>query len=61
MKADQAARDRARAGRRPTAEELEGVITLGVKGNGDPDLGRDSQPPTPEQIARGDDAPSGAA
>lgn len=53
MKADKAARDRARAGLRPTAEEPENTITLSVAANGDQKVGTDRRGPIPEQIAAG--------
>jgi len=56
MEAQQAARERSRAGLPPTAEEPEAVITLGTRPNGDSDVGRDRRAATPEQIARGEDS-----
>jgi hypothetical protein len=53
MKADKAARDRARAGLRPTAAEPEHTIMLNVAVNGDHKVGTDRRGPTPEQIAAG--------
>ncbi len=52
-KADQAARDRARAGRKPTQREPEPVIGLSMSPNGRRQLGRGRGAPTPEQIAAG--------
>jgi hypothetical protein len=54
MKADQVARDRARRGLSPTAEEPEHTIRLGMKVNGDADVRQGRGEPTPEQVARGD-------
>jgi hypothetical protein len=53
MKADKAARDRARAGLRPTAAASEHTITLGMAANGDNKVGTGRGGPTPEQIAAG--------
>jgi hypothetical protein len=53
-KADQAVRDRVRAGRRPTVEAPEHLIAVGIKPNGDQDMGSARGAPTPEQIARGE-------
>lgn len=54
VKADKAARDRIRRGKRPTTEEPEHVIDLRTQPNGDRDVSRGSRELTPEQIARGD-------
>jgi hypothetical protein len=59
-KADQAARERARAGRQPTQPEPEHTITLGITPNGERDVSTGRGKPTPEQIAKGQDA-EGAA
>ncbi len=53
VKADKAARDRARAGLRPTAEEPENTITLSMAANGNQKVGTNRRGPTPEQIAAG--------
>jgi hypothetical protein len=53
VQADKAARDRVRAGLRPTAEEPENTITLSLAANGDQTVGTDRRGPTPEQIAAG--------
>ncbi len=53
VKADKAARDRVRAGLRPTVAEPEHAITLSVAANGDQKVGTDRRGPTPEQIAAG--------
>jgi hypothetical protein len=52
--ADQAARDRVRAGKPPTAPSGGSVINLSMKPNGDRDVSQSAAPPTPEEIARGD-------
>lgn len=53
VKADKAARERTRAGLRPTAEEPEHTIALSVAANGNHKVGTDRRGPTPEQIAAG--------
>jgi len=53
-KATQAARDRVRAGKPPTAESRGSVINLSMKPNGDRDVSQSSAPQTPAEIARGD-------
>lgn len=53
MKADKAARERVRAGLRPTAVESEPIITVGVTPNGDQKVATGRRHPTPEQIAAG--------
>jgi hypothetical protein len=53
VQADKAARERVRAGLRPTAAEPEHTITLGLAANGDQKVGTGSRGPTPEQIATG--------
>jgi len=53
MKADKAARERARAGLRPTSEKPEHTITLSVAANGNHTVGTDRRDPTPEQMAAG--------
>ncbi|HET9153149.1 MAG TPA: hypothetical protein VFN85_03430 [Solirubrobacterales bacterium] len=52
--ADQAARDRVRAGRSPTAPEAEHVLSVQVSANGERSVGRGQPQPTPEQIAKGE-------
>lgn len=53
-KADQAARDRVRAGKEPTRREPEHVITMQVAANGEREVGQGRGPATPEQIAKGE-------
>ena len=53
-KADQAARDRVRAGNEPTAESGGSIIKLTKKPNGNRDASPRSAPLTPEEIARGE-------
>jgi hypothetical protein len=55
-KADQAARDRVRAGKTPTRREPERVITLRESINGEHQVGTGRGQVTPEQIAQGEDA-----
>jgi hypothetical protein len=52
--ADQAARERRRAGRSPTAEEAGRTLGVTFHPNGARDVVRGRGAPTPEQIARGD-------
>ena len=54
-KADQAARDRVRAGKPPTAETRGTVINLSMKPNGDRDVSRSAAPATPDETAKGED------
>ena len=54
VKADQAARERARRGLRPTAEEGEQTLVVGVTPNGANDVRTGRRRLTPEQIARGE-------
>lgn len=55
-KADQAARDRVRAGKAPTQERgsSEAHLAVAVKPNGERDVSTRRPPRTPEEIARGD-------
>jgi hypothetical protein len=55
-KADQAARDRARAGKEPTRREPEHVIRVQMSVNGERNAGTGRGQRTPEQIAKGEDA-----
>jgi hypothetical protein len=55
-KADQAARDRVRVGRRATQREPEHVIGLQISMNGTRDVSSGRGPATPEQIAKGENA-----
>jgi hypothetical protein len=55
-KADQAARERVRSGRAPTAAEPGLELTLKIGPNGDRDVSSGNARPTPEQIAKGEDA-----
>jgi hypothetical protein len=54
--ADQAARDRVRAGNSPTAPEPDHVLNVEVSANGERSVGRKQPQPTPEQIAKGETA-----
>jgi hypothetical protein len=55
-KADQAARDRVRAGNSPTEPEPDHVLSVEVSANGERSVGRGQPKPTPEQIAKGETA-----
>ena len=55
-KADQAARERVRAGRKPTQREPEHVLMLQMAPNGARDVSSARGVRTPEQIAKGEDA-----
>ncbi len=56
QRADQAARDRVRAGKSPTAPESDQVINVELAPNGERSVGRGQGQPTPEQIAEGEAA-----
>jgi hypothetical protein len=55
-KADQAARDRVRAGKPPTAPQPEHVLNVQFSANGERKVGVGQTEPTPEQIASAGDA-----
>jgi hypothetical protein len=55
-RADQAAQERVRAGRSPTAPKPERVINLELAANGERNLRTGQGQPTPEQIADGEEA-----
>lgn len=55
-RADQAARDRVRAGQSPTAPESDHVISVELAPNGERSVGMGQGQPTPEQIAEGEAA-----
>jgi hypothetical protein len=55
-RADQAARDRVRAGKSPTAPESDHVISVELGPNGERSVSRGQGQPTPEQIAEGEAA-----
>lgn len=54
-KADQAARERVRAGREPTRREPEHVINMQISANGSREVGSGRGAATPEQVAMGED------
>jgi hypothetical protein len=56
QEADQAARERVRAGKAPTRAEPEHLINLAFRPNGERDVTSGRGKPTPEQIARGEGA-----
>jgi hypothetical protein len=58
--ADQAARERVRAGRAATAREPARTMNLRLRPNGGRDVGMGRVKPTPEQIARGETHPDAA-
>ena len=58
-KADQAARERVRAGSQPTQREPEHVINLRISPNGVRNVGRTRGATTPERIAKGEDTEPG--
>jgi len=55
-KADQAARDRVRAGQSPTAPEPDHVLSVEIAPNGERRVGTGQPQPTPEQIANDETA-----
>jgi hypothetical protein len=55
-KADQAARERVRAGMAPTAPVQESVVSVELSANGDRRVGMEKGRPTPEELADGEEA-----
>lgn len=55
-KADQAARERVRAGKSPTAPVQDGAISVELSANGEHSVGMEKGRPTPEELADGEEA-----